>query len=1252
MSENIIHVESGAFRVDRRRALDKLMRFQLPQAEMFMLPWVRSAVAGGATYVRLGAVDGTFEMRFDGRPFGREELTDPYSCLFDRYKPENRRNRELAIGLLSVMRLKPLFVSIASGAPGSRTRLRAESIESDRVDPAGDPETDTVIRVAPSAAAVALWSPDRAEWIERLCRVCPIPVWLSGEEAVREIKPASPPGLYFDENGLRGWLTAPAELGPVSTLDAYTLGVFVSPTQLTLPRVQVDGYLNDDEFTLSASQSAVARNARFKRAADILAVKADLLLDRLLAEHGARMKMAGRQVLNADLAYYWRNRLERGATAEKPSPLEGARESVKGAFQLLAGADLKRRHDIIAELYWTARVTNWLRDAAGRLLGSHESDAKDPRLAALWSTPLQIGLDGEPLSLLDLERQRQRLGYIPVSQRPAPEGALPFQGVLLLSSRDFEVLARRFPDVIRDVTDQLESLSTSTARPVATRVTLEQAGIGDVLSRGAFEAEGAAGEIGLALAPHEKAARVTVVAGGAPKDFFMVESALRFEAALELSPQTARPALEKALSQAALALYPKLVAEYDCWKIGERNNAIREHILDYICATRDPDSAAGSRWCETVPIFDCLDSWVDYQRLRDAVADGRPVFLTADRTAARAWPGKMLLVGHRFTPEFLARILPGSRTAEVPAHPGLRVLFSAPPEFHCSHGGDCLAERALGATMAHVAVGPGPGQTLALPWGKVRVLAPAPLSQEEIDSVGQDFRLIIETVSALLKCEGLAMQSPQSPERCFLLDALEHLLAPWPGKGPARPRQNLVEFLDAIPFFRHALGPGWSLTQVTTRLAGGVTVSYARPGDQEAAQADVLLDEREEAFLRAIVPGWQKFLQPAIKASPPPAAASAASAPAQAAAAPAAAEAPYTPPPHLMFTEPMLFSRIYHENGLSARIGLPAKPGSASFSAFRNGKPVDWPDAPHFMGAARVEIGGWNGPAGASRADAVQALLHRFTMDLADHWPVASPRTPQYDAAVEQVLRLLLLQLEPGYPPKQAAEESQRLKRLKLFRTLGGSWASMDDMILLGVRRQGVLPYAEHEFADAPKDAADAPVLTAALIQLLARATGCKLESVKPEPQRPEPPPLAVPEPEDGGEKPQEPETITRARDILRHLRGWRGLKLRHLTLAVSPEADPEAPLVAISPDGICLLQAYHPTVMTLLSSSLAPAEQAAYLASAIYTAANRELEELTDLDDTTFHQALADFVAAPEPPASGPAGEAPEPAVEAETAG
>lgn len=1229
-----IHVDSGSFRVDRRRALDKLMRFQLPQAEMFMLPWVRAAVASGASYVKIAALQDALELRFDGRPFERAELADPYSCLFDKHTPQNRRNRELAIGLLSVMRLSPQFVSLVSGPAGKRLRLRAESVQSERVDEAEDPSTETSIKVIPGASTPELWNEERAEWVERLCRVCPIPLFLSGEEAMRARNPTHPPGLYFEEGPIRGWLTVPAELAAVSTFQAYTLGVFVAPTQAQLPRFQVEGYINDDQFTLSASQTAVARNSRFRGALEIVAKRADQLLVQLCQGHRERMEAAAKAAMDGELLYYWRSRLERGGSAEKPSPLEGAKESVKGALKLLAGVDLKKRQEAIEEIYWTARATVWLREAAGRLLKDSETDPRDPLLAALWSAPIQFGISGTALSLMDLEIQRRRLGYVPVSQRAAPGRALPFEAVWVTSARDVEVLVRRFPDLIRDVTDHLDTISAAQQKPVAGRVTLEQAGLADVLAREVFELAGTRGEVGLALIPHERAARLTLVRDGTPAQFFELPSELRFEAALEAVEGGPKPGLDAALKAAASSLYPKLLAEYDCWKPGERSQAIRDHLLDYLASLPKTEPAAEAapggvlppaptRWIETVPLFDFVDSWVDYQRLRAAVREGRPVFLAPDRSHASGYPGKMVLAGRRFTAGFLKRLLPESRVID-PSATSLKVLVSEPPALGCKHKADCLIERSVGGKSVHLAL-TGPGTRLELPWGQVTAFSPDQLSDDDVNALSQDYRLVIDMISALLKRLDKGLVAAGQTERAFLLDALQHLLAPWPGRGPARPRQNLIEFLDVLPLFKQPSASGWTIGQVAQRLGAGLDAVYVRPEKaKELPDADLILDERELAFLQALFPGWHKRL---VEGRPGPAEPGKAAAAASAAAATAPA-ADYAPPVHLTFEEPMLFSRLYTENGLSARIGLPSSSAQPSLSVFRNGKAVDWPHAPRFVGAARVEIGGWKGKS-APQPEAVQALLHRFYLDLADHWPVADPSSLQHAAAVEQVLKLMLLHAEPGFPARQANEQRERLGTLKMFRTLGGGFASLLDLAALARERQG-LPYAEREFLPVPDSMAAAPVLTGPLTKLLASVLEMKLHVVKPSPK---PEPTAVEEPEAPKEDRPEAEGLVRARSVLRHLRGRRGLKLRTAKVVLAQDADPSAPLVTQT-QSAWVVQPYHPSMMAILGSDLSPEEQGAYLASMIYTAANRLLEDVTDHDDIKFQQALADFIASPEPAA------------------
>ena len=115
-------VATGAFRVDAAKALEKLGRYQTPEAQLFMLPWVRAAVAGGATRVGMSlAKDGNFMMNFDGQPV-RPDLADPTACLFaDAPEP---RLKQFAVGILAALRLDPQEVTLASGRGSERRCLK------------------------------------------------------------------------------------------------------------------------------------------------------------------------------------------------------------------------------------------------------------------------------------------------------------------------------------------------------------------------------------------------------------------------------------------------------------------------------------------------------------------------------------------------------------------------------------------------------------------------------------------------------------------------------------------------------------------------------------------------------------------------------------------------------------------------------------------------------------------------------------------------------------------------------------------------------------------------------------------------------------------------------------------------------------------------------------------------------------------------------------------------------------------------
>lgn len=106
----------------------------------------------------------------------------------------------------------------------------------------------------------------------------------------------------------------------------------------------------------------------------------------------------------------------------------------------------------------------------------------------------------------------------------------------------------------------------------------------------------------------------------------------------------------------------------------------------------------------------------------------------------------------------------------------------------------------------------------------------------------------------------------------------------------------------------------------------------------------------------------------------------------------------------------------------------------------------------------------------------------------------------------------------------------------------------------------------------------------------------------------------------------QEPGVLDRAHQILLHLHGRRGMKLlgpNAPTLHIRPASGES--LLKIGKTERWDLDESHPMVEAVLGSLLTDEEKALYLASLVYTAANRSLSYVTDQDDVKFQQALAD---------------------------
>ena len=81
--KNGLLVDTGSFRIDVEKALEKLQRFQLAAPEDFLLPRVRCAVANEAESVSVDRDGNGVVLRFDGRPLTPAQVQEPLSALLN-----------------------------------------------------------------------------------------------------------------------------------------------------------------------------------------------------------------------------------------------------------------------------------------------------------------------------------------------------------------------------------------------------------------------------------------------------------------------------------------------------------------------------------------------------------------------------------------------------------------------------------------------------------------------------------------------------------------------------------------------------------------------------------------------------------------------------------------------------------------------------------------------------------------------------------------------------------------------------------------------------------------------------------------------------------------------------------------------------------------------------------------------------------------------------------------------------------------
>ncbi|MBI4348968.1 MAG: hypothetical protein HY553_19175 [Elusimicrobia bacterium] len=259
-------VDSGSFRVDTEKALEKLSRFRSADPAEFILGFFRCAVAAGATRFEIqgaGGVSHRLSLRFDGNPVEAAALSDPLSSMLAGGL--GGAERELAGGLLSVLGFADIRVFIASGEGGARRVLRvaAKGCEPWAVR---DPGEGTFVDLRAGARAPAVQA--AVEILRRRAGMVELDWSVNGQAEPEGPAAPGPSGWWVHRRKDMEVRLAPRrDLDATSRLRFYRLGTLIEEAfERKLTPFPVDACVRDDRFALDISQAKIVRDQRYKAA--------------------------------------------------------------------------------------------------------------------------------------------------------------------------------------------------------------------------------------------------------------------------------------------------------------------------------------------------------------------------------------------------------------------------------------------------------------------------------------------------------------------------------------------------------------------------------------------------------------------------------------------------------------------------------------------------------------------------------------------------------------------------------------------------------------------------------------------------------------------------------------------------------------------------------------------------------------------------------------------------------------------------
>ncbi|MBK9752471.1 MAG: hypothetical protein IPO88_03000 [Nannocystis sp.] len=184
-------VESvGSFSFDREKAREKLRTFQVAEPQRYVLHLVALATLKGASQLEIECDSDDLIARFDGAPITAEDLDDLYNSSFAAAHTDHQRARQqLAIGLHAALALNPRHVRLISGAGEGAVTMLARHDEADVIGTAtaATPGTQIHVKQRFRPGLVVRFvrhlrgTLAEATWLRERGRYASLPITLNGE---------------------------------------------------------------------------------------------------------------------------------------------------------------------------------------------------------------------------------------------------------------------------------------------------------------------------------------------------------------------------------------------------------------------------------------------------------------------------------------------------------------------------------------------------------------------------------------------------------------------------------------------------------------------------------------------------------------------------------------------------------------------------------------------------------------------------------------------------------------------------------------------------------------------------------------------------------------------------------------------------------------------------------------------------------------------------------------------------------------